>query len=454
MTGDDLGAWLKAAAENKITTKNTWRATLIDHFSDVNKFKETQGINFQKASCTLDGCVKVYSTRVDDVSENALRLLEGFVEEEGGKRKQGKKKGKRTLERAVANLNIKTRTARSFLDPRFLYLGSLPENSLLLATIPISPDGVYRMYSTPCETEIVMESAGICLDFPRPVLITPGISECKEAEQIVMEPVAEDAMEDVDDVGGFDESFGFDEVSPVGESQRAVFRETPFTYFRGWAGPSHWKIGVRRTAGPAPRPREKEKFFLDFTEPVGHEGIAELGNTLFDQAFIQKRRETKYVLPHDFRLEIGDLYRYLVRDSSFNVAQDDCMDLNAAAMDSPANGLIENELADEFTAEPADEFTTDLAPLQAQHKNPLPFRKAPKKVDIKRLKENIYSRVAEAKSTDLASIVREIPSIYSEKEARDISVHLCLISLLHLANERDIELANTGSNVDVRIGSK
>ena len=44
-------------------------------------------INFQKASCTLDGCVKVYTSRVDAVATETNQLLLGLAENNssGGK---------------------------------------------------------------------------------------------------------------------------------------------------------------------------------------------------------------------------------------------------------------------------------------------------------------------------------------------------------------------------------
>jgi condensin complex subunit 2 len=43
-------------------------------------------INFQKASCTLDGCVKIYTSRVDSVASETSRLLSGLADNKHGKR--------------------------------------------------------------------------------------------------------------------------------------------------------------------------------------------------------------------------------------------------------------------------------------------------------------------------------------------------------------------------------
>jgi condensin complex subunit 2 len=42
--------------------------------------KEGDGVNFQRASCTLDGCVKIYTNRVDGVATETGKLLSGLAD--------------------------------------------------------------------------------------------------------------------------------------------------------------------------------------------------------------------------------------------------------------------------------------------------------------------------------------------------------------------------------------
>ena len=71
---------LKLASENKITKDNTWGLGLIDHMSDLVKpSDDEQGqTNFQRASCTLDAGVKIYSYRVDSVHNSIYKTLGGL----------------------------------------------------------------------------------------------------------------------------------------------------------------------------------------------------------------------------------------------------------------------------------------------------------------------------------------------------------------------------------------
>ncbi|KAL1304625.1 hypothetical protein AAFC00_003590 [Neodothiora populina] len=80
--------WMKMATDNKINAANSWNFALIDYFHDMSLLKEGDGVNFQKASCTLDGCVKIYTSRVDSVATETGKLLSGLADS-GTKKKRG-----------------------------------------------------------------------------------------------------------------------------------------------------------------------------------------------------------------------------------------------------------------------------------------------------------------------------------------------------------------------------
>ncbi len=80
--------WMKMATDNKINAANSWNFALIDYFHDMSLLKEGDGVNFQKASCTLDGCVKIYTSRVDSVATETGKLLSGLADS-GNKKKKG-----------------------------------------------------------------------------------------------------------------------------------------------------------------------------------------------------------------------------------------------------------------------------------------------------------------------------------------------------------------------------
>ncbi|KAJ4301066.1 hypothetical protein N0V90_003156 [Kalmusia sp. IMI 367209] len=80
--------WIKLATDNKINANNSWNFQLIDYFHDMSLLKEGDSVNFQKASCTLEGCVKIYTSRVDSVTTDTGKLLSGLAES-GNKNRRG-----------------------------------------------------------------------------------------------------------------------------------------------------------------------------------------------------------------------------------------------------------------------------------------------------------------------------------------------------------------------------
>jgi len=53
----------------------------------MSLLKEGNGVNFQRASCTLDGCVKIYTNRVDSVATETSKLLTGLADNNNNRRK-------------------------------------------------------------------------------------------------------------------------------------------------------------------------------------------------------------------------------------------------------------------------------------------------------------------------------------------------------------------------------
>jgi len=85
--------WMKMATDNKINATNSWNFALIDYFHDMSLLKEGDGVNFQKASCTLDGCVKIYTSRVDSVATETGKLLSGLADSGNKKTKRSEEEG-------------------------------------------------------------------------------------------------------------------------------------------------------------------------------------------------------------------------------------------------------------------------------------------------------------------------------------------------------------------------
>ncbi|XP_076934612.1 condensin complex subunit 2-like [Bidens hawaiensis] len=133
---------LKLATENKINQKNTWELNLIDHLCDIIKVEEENDAetNFQKASCTLEAGVRIYSMRVDSVHSEAYKVLGGIsrvaqdaeqdtvhddnsnnmqVEGTTKKEKEHKLSPLTTLESSFEALNVKKFDVAFAVDPLY-----------------------------------------------------------------------------------------------------------------------------------------------------------------------------------------------------------------------------------------------------------------------------------------------------------------------------------------------
>lgn len=130
----------------KINAANSWNFALIDYFHDMSLLKEGDSVNFQKASCTLDGCVKIYTSRVDSVATETGKLLSGLADsgdkkrksddadgeggedeedEEGGEgvkkraRRRAQRSSEATLATSFAQLQLKKMELEFSVDPLF-----------------------------------------------------------------------------------------------------------------------------------------------------------------------------------------------------------------------------------------------------------------------------------------------------------------------------------------------
>ncbi|KAK1945693.1 Condensin complex subunit 2 [Phytophthora citrophthora] len=134
---------IKMSSENKINVKNSWSLHLIDHMEDIldsSKKNATDGdadddtYNFQKASCTLDASIKIYSYRVDDTWNSSYKILENLSRTEqkhGGEdaasdgegatktARKTRKTHARTIEKNLNNINLKAYDTECEADPLF-----------------------------------------------------------------------------------------------------------------------------------------------------------------------------------------------------------------------------------------------------------------------------------------------------------------------------------------------
>ncbi|KAI9009341.1 condensin complex subunit 2/barren [Phycomyces nitens] len=127
--------WIKMCTDNKINATNTWNFALIDYFHEMTFIRDGDSINFQKASCTLDGCVKIYTSRVDSVATETGKLLSGLTDsarntpdegddiqrEEGGEKRTRRRtnRSESTLLKDFSSIALKKFDLDFSVDPLF-----------------------------------------------------------------------------------------------------------------------------------------------------------------------------------------------------------------------------------------------------------------------------------------------------------------------------------------------
>jgi condensin complex subunit 2 len=110
--------WMKMATDNKINATNSWNFALIDYFHDMSLLKEGDGVNFQRASCTLDGCVKIYTSRVDSVATETGKLLSGLADSSSKKKDKDGEDGEESEEEVDEDGNVVKKKAKKRVSLR------------------------------------------------------------------------------------------------------------------------------------------------------------------------------------------------------------------------------------------------------------------------------------------------------------------------------------------------
>ncbi|TBU04846.1 subunit 2 of condensin complex [Hamiltosporidium magnivora] len=467
MVQSDLHTWLKAAAENKITTKNTWKSNIIEYLADVNQFIENNGLNFQMASSTLDGAVKEFSTRVDDVSENTNKLLEHLddeIDSDGKDNTKNRQRSKRQnfIEKDVENLNIKLSEQ---INQTKLFKISCRKTAhrLLLDYIFISSHGIQNLSldENIFDENVILETKEYPLnleecDFP----ICPSIKDIQNhsVKRISTHYTGlenrEDLIENKDENVNFENDFQNDFSTEFNNDFNESISETnnpplitSSNSLNAWAGPEHWKSSISKKT-KARKPTQKN--LLNFSIKIST-NILEKANTIFDASYISRRREDKPLLPNDYKINTEDIYKYAVREGSFYTNNN--LEINDTSICGNITTNTEITAVSFIKEDLKEEIVVDIPPTERKDiiENLISkYNRTQKKVDIKKLKDKVYFNVEKNKIARLSDIYSEIKDSYDEIEKKDISVHYCIISLLHLASENSIDIQSGDNDILVK----
>eukprot|EP00742_Colponemidia_sp_Colp-10_P008083 GILJ01008725.1.p1 GENE.GILJ01008725.1~~GILJ01008725.1.p1 ORF type:complete len:700 (+),score=180.43 GILJ01008725.1:61-2160(+) len=279
---------------------------------------------------------------------------------------------------------------------------------------------------------------------------------------------------------------------------------------KNWSGPNHWKFrGAAVTKGSAEvldkkaqRKSKAASFALDFSSSgkIDLKAAFKVPKKGFTNTFtatqLEKHTLQTTTLPDDIGFTVNEFTRLFTRprlmiklkrvsglqsnssDSQSNQEFVPVLVETVAAMDSDdeddAIGTADNIFTD--TADFGDMFvvnsTSEVGSLQllqqpkTVEKIEINYAKVAKKVDVKALKENMWSSLSgtlcngdEEKDTKLAvqksdpvakkdtgsfqTVMSKLPQQMVSEDLENISVHFCFVCVLHLANENGLRFDNS-----------
>ncbi|KAI8909581.1 condensin complex subunit 2/barren [Gorgonomyces haynaldii] len=520
--------WLKLAADNKINSSNTWNLALIDYFADLSLLKSGDSINFQKASTTLDGCVKVYTSRIDSVDLETKKLLVGLFDKEENveqvesgttdQKTTRKKRVAKTVETDEDLLSTKQLELDFVMDPLFkktaadfdeggakgLLLNHLQissaakiifdaedakvssevENdalhsfSLSVFQGPIM-DGFKEMWNykvCPTFADFDFEStqdefvlAPIDFEKYQHVQETPMILDSVTEQQENMDP----SNQYFDDDGGFDEPM--EPMQPI-ESASGLARrltlafdqgeseiDSMFSLFdksigRSWAGPDFWKSRVLKDSTNTPNTKKKSPKViqqLDFSVDAPSEStlfaksrasinlsktaLSSAGDHLLPEDHQYNSKNFAHLMMRKKPIKIGRVEKFVPAENDEQVDYYTTADVEPM-MDEP---MVEIEqLEDEDLMQEMPQLLPDLPLKQSMKAEPLNYSRKAKRVDVQKLKENLWTNLQDTSKEQFTQVVSELDEVYDEQARSEISVSYCFICLLHLANEQNLSLSS------------
>lgn len=374
-----------------------------------------------------------------------------------------------------------------------------------------------EMQSAPPPLEIDPGVAGG--DFPRAlatVPMSPTFDNCTPRSD--MNCSFDDDLEDAQDEGGF-------AVPLIFSEHKAELAVIDAEVLKNWAGASHWKFKAKRAsaadrAPAAPRSRGKKQVFtIDFLDGTEADNSAfviassEKANCL-TKATLAKLDAAKYLLPDDLGYNLKSLITLFTKPVLMPPGRNGKRRIKRANVQAPQgedimhnDDGVEGGLPD-FGADFAGDFGGDaghsdsddddspgesggfqlnlgqqegdtamgfddmemIAEPTKVEKLDIKYSKFAKKVDVKKLKESMWSNIQSSSSTpkpkkEADENVKEQPEPASDTNSfqgtmsalkekipdaamKNISVPFCFICLLHLCNEKELKLVPK-PNMDV-----
>ncbi|KAK9762104.1 hypothetical protein K7432_012479 [Basidiobolus ranarum] len=267
-------------------------------------------------------------------------------------------------------------------------------------------------------------------------------------------------------------------------------------FLKNWAGPAHWKL-QRLSKRNSELPGEKQKkmqekpFQVDFISSQNideRQLFTKCNNTMLAKP--SEKSAAKTLLPDDMQFSSKNLLTLFIKPQISMLTKKRCVfdsngDLKGAVFGEEKAGLelsfnqgikVQGQIAmqvssnfyndlDEDGGLPfpnvytgvdiGEQLVTQPKLIKAAHLN---YAKTAKKVDVKMLKDNIWKGLVAEESSEFENmeeseerkvgvqkftdVITTLKQAYPQNKLQDISISFCFICLLHLANEKNLDISN------------
>ena len=243
-----------------------------------------------------------------------------------------------------------------------------------------------------------------------------------------------------------------------------------------WTGASHWKY---RSAPQSKPPGDRNKGSRNVPEPLDFTILMEIENPKIKLEKSKKKgkrpatgkspTETKTLLPDDYKYSVDMLGKYSLRSDyislfrSKNMHGQSYVDADYGSFDLGGDNTWDDAV------DWGGDHDADLDLAQASHRVEqveVSYCKAAKQVDVKALKELMWSGIniiadkrekqGEQRPCDdilFSEVLATVPEENLAGKIEDLSVHLCFICVLHLANEHGLVIQGASDLCQLVIGN-
>ncbi|KAG6546966.1 hypothetical protein Mapa_011582 [Marchantia paleacea] len=257
-----------------------------------------------------------------------------------------------------------------------------------------------------------------------------------------------------------------------------------------WAGPGHWKYAKPKSnikpastdspEKPKIKRKKKEPYVVDFENlPEIDRSAFEPSKNLRSSFMPHSLTPASLLLPEDYHFETSSLLKFFLRPSTLcfrrktkissgrgnSISEDFTTLFTEATWDDDVNDNT-NHWGDGNTHSDVDDGFDMVSQPRKIQKIEVNYDKHSKQVDVRVLKQVLWKQLQNGSAVldqkdkneemdesglSFQDILKHIPDDCPAAAQEDISVHLCFICLLHLANERNLRLQDCPTMDDLRV---